>query len=76
MANNGTNGPLHPPQILSPTAFDGIAFAFLSVALATTLARVYVHCFVVRAFGLDDFLIVVGSVSTSPESCQMDITKC
>lgn len=51
------------PSIISLHDFDAVAWSFFSVAAVTTIVRTHTRAFVVRAFGVDDVLIVIGTVS-------------
>ena len=59
---NGIPPPLHYEHILSPSEFGGIVFTFLAVAILTTIIRIYYRSFILHAFGVDDFLIIIGTV--------------
>jgi hypothetical protein len=44
----------------------GVNVAFLAAALVSILLRCYVRVFMVKAFGVDDWLMVVAAVSPMP----------
>ena len=56
------------PNVLSIEKFDAIIWPFFVVAFATTVVRLYTRLCIVRGFGLDDALIVIGQVCR-PFSC-------
>jgi hypothetical protein len=54
---------LHYDDMTTET-FGGITFTFLALATITTALRLYTRVFVVKNVGLDDYLIVFGTLAT------------
>ena len=50
------------PDILSSGEINAIIWTFTSVAVVITALRLYARAIIVKAFGLDDALILVGQV--------------
>ena len=49
-------------SMISIETFDAIIWPFFAVAFVTTVLRLYTRLSIVRGFGLDDALIIVGQV--------------
>ena len=50
-------------DILPLAAVDAIIWSFTSFAVVVTILRLHTRIFIVKAFGLDDGLIIAGQVN-------------
>ena len=54
--------PMPVPEMTSITTYDAIVWTSFVFALITTILRLYTRLIIVRAWGLDDTLIVIAQV--------------
>lgn len=60
-------------DVISIGAFNAIVWTFLSLAVVSTVLRLYTRIRIVKAFGADDGLIVFGQVRRNSHS---DVSRC
>ena len=51
------------PDLIPLAAYDAIIWTSIALALIITSLRLYTRSFVIRAWGIDDTLILLGTVS-------------
>ena len=56
--------PMELTRVMAIEKFDAIIWTFFVFAFITTVLRLYTRLYIVRGFGLDDALIIVGQVRT------------